>query len=929
MKLIAVTISNYRVHKQLTVAFDAARNVIGAPNEAGKSTLVEAVHHAFFLRSRVTGAVQKAMLSEFHPGHPTVELRFESGGTEYTITKVFTGTPSASTTLKQHATGLKDATRGDDAEGGQTLRDEHAEERIHEILQADDVGGGRNLDSRLRMQWAHLWIWQGSATADPLEHANSERHAARLRDRLARIDGGGVLESPLDAAAARTIADRHAETFTTKGEERAGSELDRAIKGLRAAEAAHDQAAAVLSSLDEAVDTILSSEQTVAVCEKKVVDTRSELQGVRSRLREAAELGVRIAQEEAAATTAAALHAEAVRADAEIGACLCEIAALEARLDPDVTALEALEQLEQAGAARSDAATRALVEAGQRQATAAAELAMHDVREKHERLLVERGGLGGRVTMIAEQRARARALTAERDRIPPMSARDLASLVQLERDRELAEATLDAIATKVEVLAASTPVTLGGDALVAGAPVTITADAELAIGAGGQTATVRISPGGGRSLAEATQRVEEARLALETGLKAGALGSIEQARQAHARRQALDADIHAVQLAIDGLGGDKAETDLAKLDAEIAAVAAEVEHRWPKNLGRPESLAAAEAALAAAERELSEAGQAVATATVEVADAKTNLEAIAAKRAAAAEKLRANRAHLETLRTRAAVLEDRHGADRTPRIAALDEARKQAAERLAGSRDHLAELDPEDLERNRERLERTLELLTARKQDAETKRHLAKAKLDLQGTTDPRDDLARATARRRLAAAEHARAVREADALKLLATLFGEKKREVEEQFVAPLTNRVSGYLERIFGKGTTVGVDYRDGSFSRLTLRRPRHEDTMFEFAQLSAGTKEQVAAAFRLAMAEVLAEDHDGCLPVVFDDAFVNADSDRHMRLQQLLDYAASRGLQVIVLACRPDMYLGLGAKLIELPGNPYAAATPADAR
>ena len=91
MKLLTVTIKNYRVHKDLTVAFDAARTVIGGPNEAGKSTLVEAIHHAFFLRCRTTGAAHKAMLSEFHSGHPTVELTFESGSRRYTITKVFSG----------------------------------------------------------------------------------------------------------------------------------------------------------------------------------------------------------------------------------------------------------------------------------------------------------------------------------------------------------------------------------------------------------------------------------------------------------------------------------------------------------------------------------------------------------------------------------------------------------------------------------------------------------------------------------------------------------------------------------------------------------------------------------------------------------------------------------------------------------------------
>jgi uncharacterized protein YhaN len=56
------------------------------------------------------------------------------------------------------------------------------------------------------------------------------------------------------------------------------------------------------------------------------------------------------------------------------------------------------------------------------------------------------------------------------------------------------------------------------------------------------------------------------------------------------------------------------------------------------------------------------------------------------------------------------------------------------------------------------------------------------------------------------------------------------------------------------------------------------------------------------------------------VFDDAFVNSDTDRQRALQRMLDLAASRGLQVIVLACRPESYASLGAKTITLPDNPY---------
>jgi uncharacterized protein YhaN len=286
------------------------------------------------------------------------------------------------------------------------------------------------------------------------------------------------------------------------------------------------------------------------------------------------------------------------------------------------------------------------------------------------------------------------------------------------------------------------------------------------------------------------------------------------------------------------------------------------------------------------------------------------------------ESLQANRAHLQALRTKAVVLEERHGTDREPRIKTFEEAKNRAASQLAASRARLSKLKPEDLELNRTRLDRSIENATREKQDATTQRQLARAQLELEGTTDPREDLARAAAQQRLATTEQSRAAREGDAVKLLASLFAEKKRDVESQFVAPLTNRVAGYLERLYGEGTTVSVDYRDGHFSQLTLSRRGVGDATFEFGQLSAGAREQVSAAFRLAMAEILAEAYDGSLPVVLDDAFVNTDADRQRALQQMLDLAASRGLQMIVLACRPESYAGLGAKTVRLADNPFVA-------
>ena len=89
---------------------------------------------------------------------------------------------------------------------------------------------------------------------------------------------------------------------------------------------------------------------------------------------------------------------------------------------------------------------------------------------------------------------------------------------------------------------------------------------------------------------------------------------------------------------------------------------------------------------------------------------------------------------------------------------------------------------------------------------------------------------------------------------------------------------------------------------FSGLQLRRGSE---FYDFDQLSGGMKEQLAAALRLSMADVLKGSHDGCLPLVFDDAFTNSDPARIQMVKQMLSTAVDRGLQVILLTCHPDMY------------------------
>src|SRR3954470_6033110 len=89
MRLTSVLLRQYRVHRELHVEFDRSRTLIGGPNESGKSTLVEAIHRAFFLKANGTTEHHRAMVSTLYPGHPEVEVAFEAGGVTYQLKKRF------------------------------------------------------------------------------------------------------------------------------------------------------------------------------------------------------------------------------------------------------------------------------------------------------------------------------------------------------------------------------------------------------------------------------------------------------------------------------------------------------------------------------------------------------------------------------------------------------------------------------------------------------------------------------------------------------------------------------------------------------------------------------------------------------------------------------------------------------------------------
>jgi len=87
-----------------------------------------------------------------------------------------------------------------------------------------------------------------------------------------------------------------------------------------------------------------------------------------------------------------------------------------------------------------------------------------------------------------------------------------------------------------------------------------------------------------------------------------------------------------------------------------------------------------------------------------------------------------------------------------------------------------------------------------------------------------------------------------------------------------------------------------------RLSIHTTHHAEPL-SLAQLSRGTRDQVALALRLALIQVRSETHDR-VPLILDDVFITTDDARAAATVGLLTELAEQGQQIIFLTCQKDV-------------------------
>ena len=910
MRLLSARVRDYRLHRDLSISFDPKFTVIAGPNQSGKSTLAEALHRALFLPVKTGGELLKGMQSDPFMAEPEVELCFEAAGDRWELRKRFAG--------NRGSASLRDS-------AGRSLQGEDAEERLAELVGTAAVARNRGAADQLKERWGHLWVWQGSASSNPLGLSTDGYDHDRLVEQLQAGAELGV-QSPLDLAVIDDIQNRWSAIYTAGGANRA-PQVKRG-SGLQLARAAVAEAQDDLETIADQIAQQAEAEQAFQAAEAELELVRQTLPGRQSERTDLEKQLVRCKELESAIALAQPQlqAAEKQRDDLlhdhkQLQELQQQRVTLEAAKAPDLDRLNVLqEQL----AALELARGQVLESLEQQEAAASEASAAATALEGQQRRLQQRldqARLLSQLELLSTNQARFAELQADLAQLPELTASDVEQLRQRETAVRDARVRAEALSAGIEVIRAGRTIRVDGRELAAGSRCLLSEPALLQVG---DDVELRLTPGDGSSAAEAGAVLEAAAQAFAAELQRWNVSTVDEAATAERRRSDLLAEQQRLIEQRGGADPDELRRRLNNLNETIEEQPAlDPEEASLSTEALDQRLRESELQLNAARQQRDIAAASTRERRTELEQCTTRLEGHKREIAAAESALRERENQTITVHALIHALHERHGS-----AEALADALAQASQRftelagdLAQLQGELNELGGDNLKRQAAALDQQINSLELQEREASDKRIRAESRLHADGQVDLQSELEQKQAELESRLVELERLEKEAGMLTLLRRLLEEEQNAMATQYTAPLTERIGIYLAEVFPEAPKANLSYdaRKG-FQQLEWRRGN--EAVFGFDVLSTGAREQFAAALRVTMAEVLAKAYEGTLPVLFDDAFANSDPERQAGVYRMLQKASEQGLQVILLTCDPErsqgikdsrhMLLGVGGSL-----------------
>jgi DNA repair exonuclease SbcCD ATPase subunit len=882
MRLLEITLKNYRVHRDTTVKFSPTIHVVGGRNEIGKSTIAEAIHRVLFLKADGTTEYHKKMKSDFG-GEPEVRLRFEQGGTTYVLFKRF---------LKNQVTKFG-------IEGKAEYSDAQADAELTNIIHAQ-TGFGK---SGLTTQWAHLWAWQEQSMDNPLSDDRYPHQALIVQ--VQKLGGGAAMQSKKDQQVAEKLIARRDALFSTRGL-KADSPAAKATGQVAKHEAEATSARKVLEEIEASLEQIRTSEENIASEKASQLNLQNELD------KHAAEL----IEIEKAEKVLGDIKQQIVVADGSVRT----LKETQSKIDQQLAKIDIAKQ--GLAEARKDLAPLAQESADAKADAAACRLASdaayseRDTLQKSAtlvqqaidriELLERKAAAEAELTQAESADILIEKLLKELSAIPEITRKDITALARLGDVASNAQAALEAMGVSVTVQRAGRKVSLDETDILEGQSKVVTEPAVIRVG---DDVTLNLSPKNG-DIATQRRTLEQARQKFAEELKKFGVDSLMAAETNLSARDGLNGNIERAETS----RGSSSAADLRKTLSEIENELIQLDAKHPES--KQASLTDKSAKSAEKKRLSPLVRDAIANAetkgALREASEKKASKAIAGESALSSrvDKLGAELNDLENQLT--GMLSSTGSLDKLKADILKAESDRQALDvKLAASQAEISKLTPDLVRAAIKMKQNSLDKSSTRINEAEKLSNTHRGIVKGRTSGDPKLTLATAVAKLESAQADYSRESALAEALKLLGDTFETTQAELDKAFTGPLVSKIDEYAKILFGHDASVEMTQDTNAFTEPVLIRPqRGLNATTPFDKLSGGAKEQFSAAIRLAMAEVLSKSHDGHLPVIFDDTFSYTDTENLNKVHLLLNHASEKGLQVILFTHAPALFKPMGA-------------------
>jgi len=869
MRLLRLRLANYRGIDESEVRFGAKGiTIVEGPNEAGKTSLSEAIRLLFEYLDSSKHSEVKAIKPVTRDVGPEIELEAESGPYVFTYFKRFHKKPETTLTI---ASPKPENHTGREAH-------ERAEEILRETIDID--------------LWKALGIQQGEAVQQADLSKQTSLSAAL------DIAAGGHRADPREESLFDKVREENGRYFTERGSEK---------KELQEAKKTQEETETEVASLEKQIQDLEKDIARAAELGRELERLKKQEQDLQEDVSEYTKSLDEIKGLETALETtrlkleSAQKSEQAAKRDLEVRKDLIKTVSkarnAHAELDESSTSSTALvKQAENDLRKAQSDATKA--EAERKEAESLLNLRREDFDYFNNKLQLEQmKERKGRIDRAREAAALADELLAKNS----VDEDTLKTIQKAERSLITAQAKLETGAPKVLLKGLSKL-----DFQIDGKQTTLSQDEELNLSVSDRVhvtipGSLQMEVTAGSSSSDLSKRVDEAKLQLEAVCHDAGVNNADEARQSYdARREAQQSIARHKEIRLENLRDLTYEVLERKVIGLGKGVPAYPAARIPEPK-LPENLEAVKKELRSAEGDLVKANKAW-------EEARTELDAARQVRDELRERHQKVRVEFgvkaEELNRAGDLLARSRNITSDDDLESMHSKSTKLVQ-TEGGNVKSAETDLRDKEPNRvkalaETAKGSLGTAEKMREAAQKENTEVRTRLKVFGEEGLHEKLNVTQSHLDHIRLENAAMIRRAQAARLLYVTMKEERDMARRAYVAPLKEKIERLGRLVFSNSFEVEVT------EDLSVASRAMDGSTVPFEYLSGGTKEQISLISRLACAMTVSK--DGGASLILDDALGYTDPER-LKLMGAVLAKAGKECQIIILTCVPDRYGNVG--------------------